>query len=218
MQLQPGLSLADVDFVLKPQVVGNELIWDLTNDPATGQPLTVGPNGITDRVIIDFSVRIDAQNANGNPYVTRATAEYNDPAYPYPGPKNSVMSAQSFYPQGRVVVYPNPFSRTKNKLIKFDNVVPGSIIQVYTVSGEGVVSLQAQEMKVYWDMKNSGGRPAGRPSPRPAGLPDRPVGPVLNDNPQFVQSVAHLVSERPLLQRAQLGSYINQEVDERLRG
>lgn len=158
MQLQPGLSLDSVDFVMQPQVIGNELIWDLTNNPSTGLPLTIGPNGTTDRIIIDFSVRINAENAGGNPYVTTAIAEYYDPAYTYPGPRNSVMSDQSFYPQGKVVVYPNPFSKSKDKTVKFDNVVPGSVVQVFTIAGESVTSLQADEMKVYWNTKNSAGQ------------------------------------------------------------
>jgi hypothetical protein len=42
--------------------------------------------------------------------------------------------------------------------LKIDNVPPGSIIQIYTIAGENVISIQAENLIAYWYGKNKYGQ------------------------------------------------------------
>jgi flagellar hook assembly protein FlgD len=59
---------------------------------------------------------------------------------------------------GDPVVYPNPYDISTGEPLIFENVVPGSLIQIYTLSGERVAAIQAPSIKVMWDGKNGMGR------------------------------------------------------------
>ena len=73
-----------------------------------------------------------------------------------------IITTMSSYAQPQTFLlmgdnYPNPFNpntAVEGKL-KFENVVPGSLITIYTLSGEVVTSLNAKErVVVKWDCTN----------------------------------------------------------------
>lgn len=82
-------------------------------------------------------------------------SDYND-AYYVVQRHPPIISNIAYYPADVPVIYPNPFwpEKAVGKKLKIDNLVPGSIIQIYTISGEIVTSLDAPDMTVYWDGKN----------------------------------------------------------------
>ena len=63
------------------------------------------------------------------------------------------------YPIGDIFVYPNPFNPNKaiGGELKIINLPIGADIQIYTISGEMVISLTAQTPIVYWKGRNSFG-------------------------------------------------------------
>ncbi len=126
--------------------------WDLS------QPLTPGKI-----VTIEFTVEIGNIIPEKLPITNRVSADYNDDHYiPSYGKHPPVTSDMSFYPIGEVVVYPNPFNpeTARDKKLKFENIIPGSVIQIFTISGEMVNTLYAQHIIAYWDGKNRYGKDA----------------------------------------------------------
>lgn len=88
--------------------------------------------------------------------VNRVTMDYNDQAFSLPAKNGPHDSQDNYYPGNIPIVYPNPFNRETagNNVLKIVNLVPGSKIQIFTVSGESVVALKADSYKAYWDGKN----------------------------------------------------------------
>ncbi len=63
------------------------------------------------------------------------------------------------YANGDIIVYPNPFNLNKaaGRELKIINLPIGADIQIYTISGELVISLTGQTPNVYWNGRNSYG-------------------------------------------------------------
>jgi uncharacterized repeat protein (TIGR01451 family) len=153
--LPAGMTYTDSPEVVQPTVAGNYLSWDLTVDPSTGQPFSLGPGQIID---IQVNVVINNIDPASMPFTDVVGVDYNDPMYtPAVGKHPPLYSQDSFYPIGDPVVYPNPYNQDSGVPLIFDNVVPGSLIQIYTLSGERVAAIQAAAIKATWNGKNTRG-------------------------------------------------------------
>ncbi|MCX8092614.1 MAG: gliding motility-associated C-terminal domain-containing protein, partial [Candidatus Goldbacteria bacterium] len=64
------------------------------------------------------------------------------------------------YPEEPIIAYPNPYKiEGGNKGIKFVNLAPNTTVQIYTISGENVISLNTLGgTRVVWDGKNKKGK------------------------------------------------------------
>jgi len=130
-----------------PVVSGNYIEWNLTGTAGTLQP--------GQSLVIQFTVTLNTYNPSNTLISNVMSVDYNDPFYNFikhPPLTSNVM----FYPIGKVEVYPNPYNpnRAINGTLKFVNVVPGTSIQIYTVSGELVDSITANDIVAYWNGKN----------------------------------------------------------------
>jgi len=131
-----------------PIVTGNYIYWDFTSSPTT---VCKGGSGLT----IEFEVEL-LRLPKDSPITNKVMCDYNDTYYFLSMRHPPVVSNIAYYPADIPVIYPNPFYPEKaiGKKLKIDNLVPGSLIHIYTVSGELVMSLDATDMTVYWDGKN----------------------------------------------------------------
>ena len=93
--------------------------------------------------------------------INTASADYNDGYYNLPEFRHpAIKSDQSFYPEGQIVVFPNPFNSATavNGTLKFANMVPGALMQIYTLTGELVYAVDiGHNVKYYWNLKNRHG-------------------------------------------------------------
>ncbi len=146
----PGeLSLVSISLpaVPTPTISGNYIAWNLTGTAGTLAP--------GQSIVVQFTVDLTSFDPAKLPVTNIMAIDYNDPFYnvtKHP----PVYSNNSFYPEGKPVVYPNPYNpnRAIGGMLKFENVVPGCSIQIYTISGELVSSIEAQGIIAYWDGKN----------------------------------------------------------------
>jgi len=124
---------------------GNYINWDLP-----GSVLNPG-----DSLTIKFTVEVISINKD-MPIANSVYVDYNDDYYVNPSRHPPLESNTAYYPSDLPVIYPNPFSSAKaiGGVLKIDNLVPGSTIQIYTLSGEIVMSLTAKNIKITWDGKN----------------------------------------------------------------
>jgi hypothetical protein len=148
---------------------GNVISWDITQvevSPGVYQPLSLKPGDPP--IEISYTVLLTQASPDKLPLVTIAAVDYNDPYYYYDYGANTngingrhppVMSSAAFYPIGKPAVYPNPFSPDADTVIHFDNVVPGSIVSIYTISGELVRDVQSPQIRTQWDGRNRFGAP-----------------------------------------------------------
>jgi uncharacterized repeat protein (TIGR01451 family) len=130
-----------------PVVSGNYIDWSLTGTAGTLQP--------GQSLIIQFTVTLNTYNPSNTLISNVMSVDYNDPFYnvvKHPALNSNVK----FYPEGKVVVYPDPYNpnRAFGGTLKFENVVPGTSIQIYTVSGELVDSIETNDIIAYWNGKN----------------------------------------------------------------
>ncbi|RLE37308.1 hypothetical protein DRJ17_06870, partial [Candidatus Woesearchaeota archaeon] len=127
------------------KVNGNYIVWDLT-----GNTLNPGKT-----IYIEFTVEITRIN-NELPIANKVSCDYNDKYYVVPDRHPPISSNIVFYPADKPVVYPNPFypREAVGGKLKFANIVPGSKIQIYTVSGEIVTAMDTNNIIAYWDGKN----------------------------------------------------------------
>jgi len=116
---------------------------------------TIDPGRV---LILDFTVKLET---NQVPYIDNSISlDYNDQRYPPElGKAPPIQSSVIQYPGIPPIAYPNPYSSgaAPDGLIKFDNIVPGSIIEIYTVSGERVAIISSPSVKVYWNRLNTRG-------------------------------------------------------------
>jgi uncharacterized repeat protein (TIGR01451 family) len=127
-----------------PAITGQYILWDFT-----GQTLAAGQ-----QMAVEFSVVISSITP-GDMIETVAGADYHDPYYSGAfGRHPPIFSYMHFYPEGQVIVVPNPYNITSNKTLKFLNIVPGSLIAIYTLSGEMVNSLDSSGIRAEWNGKN----------------------------------------------------------------
>ncbi len=126
------------------------ILWNLSGyEPAPGN-----------RIIIEFTVEIEQIITMDGLITNTVAADYNDPLWiPAIGKHPPVISNMSFYPKGKPVVYPNPFNPyiAKDGLLKFENIVPGSTVYIYTIGGELVINKNSSDTIIYWDCKNKYG-------------------------------------------------------------
>jgi len=149
--LPQGVTYAYDNTSIRPEEVDGMLVWRLPEDRV------IKPGEI---IIIEFVALLD-DFYYGGPIVNRASVEYNDPLYSEGfGTHPPVQSNQAEFPGQPVVAYPNPFNpeTAMGGLLKFAFVVPGSIIQIYTISGELVMSINTTMLRAQWDGKNYRGR------------------------------------------------------------
>jgi hypothetical protein len=127
-----------------PVVNGKFIYWDLSGN-------TLAHGG---QYSVRFTARIDSVRPDGL-IINRASTDYNDPAYTV-NRHPQVQSGISFYPEGRAVVYPNPFNpaTANGGQLKFANIVPRSRILIYTLSGEQVASITARDTVALWNGRN----------------------------------------------------------------
>lgn len=153
-ELPPQVKLAYNNFSLEPVQTGSTLTWDVSYDHL-GNPVVLQPGGM---IRIEFVIEILDPTPDMLPLINRAFTDYNDPYYIEPNRHPPVASEVSFYPIERPLVFPNPFSLSANTTVKFSNIVPGSHIQIFTISGEGVISWFANSIRQHWDGKNRYGQ------------------------------------------------------------
>ena len=139
---------------------GNVLSWDLTTDPGTGLPFVLQPS---EQISLSYTVTLMDVSPDKLPLVNTASVDYNDPHYFAGGALGKhppVTSDTTFYPEGRPMVFPNPYNPDKDGNIKFVNIVPGSSIEIFTLSGEMVRFLPASTLiRAEWDGRNRNGNP-----------------------------------------------------------
>jgi uncharacterized repeat protein (TIGR01451 family) len=107
------------------------------------------------------SVEIEVQAVvtdmhQGYPIVNIAACDYAaDPAYP-DDKIAPIFSAAAVYPLDGIAIYPNPFDPKKavGGNIKFLNIVPGSLIRLYTLSGELINNIKVNTILGLWDGRN----------------------------------------------------------------
>ncbi len=126
------------------------LLWDLNGyEPLPGN-----------KIIIEFTVEIEEIITKDGLIINTVAADFYDAFYtPSIGKHPPVFSNMSFYPKGKPVIYPNPFSKSKakNGLLKFENLIPNSKIYIYTLNGELVINKVVKEVIEFWDAKNKYG-------------------------------------------------------------
>jgi uncharacterized repeat protein (TIGR01451 family) len=144
----------DTSFTDAPLIQdGQYIAWDISYKD--GDPFILMPG---QSETISFEIEIISATITKQPIVTVAQSDYSD-GYYFPGGPNGdkhppVTTDAFFYPIDRMVVFPNPFDPAKDGTIKFDNMVPGSVIQIWTLSGELVKNIDSGLIRAYWDGKN----------------------------------------------------------------
>jgi uncharacterized repeat protein (TIGR01451 family) len=155
--LPPEVVYSDDNFTVNPVVNGQYLFWKLPDSYMLNPGETV-----------TFELHVVITNLNNGSLVANmAGVDYNDPYYGgitdgtgWVSVKHPpVFSNISFYPEGQPVVYPNPFNPAValNGRLKFNNLVPGSIVGIYTLSAEMVIIIKSNTTVVEWNGKNSSG-------------------------------------------------------------
>ena len=132
-----------------PVINGNFISWDLSSVYDFSNSFLPG----SPPIIIEFTVLIQSL-AEGHYISNRAGADYNDP-YFTAGPHPPIFSVYSYFPSEEPFVYPNPFSPGSE--VKFANLPPGALIQVFTISGEFVYAMEAAHITETWDGRNRNG-------------------------------------------------------------
>lgn len=153
-ELPPQVRLYRNAFSIEPEISGSTLTWDVSHDHL-GNPVILQPG---EMIRIEFVIEILDPTPEMLPLINRAFTDYNDPYHIGANRHPPVASEVSFYPIDRPIVYPNPFSLSANTTVKFNNIIPGSHIQIFTISGEGIISWFANSIRQHWDGKNRYGK------------------------------------------------------------
>jgi hypothetical protein len=125
------------------------LIWDLPDD------LVLLPG---QSIRIEFTVLIT--NSDGQGMISNfVSVDYNDPCYTggTAGRHPAVNSPPIEFPEEPIIPFPNPYGlgSARDGQLKFANVPPGSIITMFTISGEMVVTIDVPQVRAVWDGKNN---------------------------------------------------------------
>ncbi len=110
------------------------------------------------RVVETFSAKIDNNDAPGSEIPNNFYARYFDTATLQT--VAGLKSNTAWVTVGKdVLVYPNPFSLSGSlgRVLKFVNVEPGTTIEIRSLSGEIVTSIQAADYYATWDGRNNRG-------------------------------------------------------------
>ncbi len=151
----PGeVIFLDSSYTVPPVIDGNYITWE----PDDSFVLNPG-----EKFIIEYTVVIK-ELQEGSAIQNSAGVDYTDPYYGGVPPGTGwldqrhppVFSGICFYPSGLPLVYPNPFNPDTaiDGELKFNNIIPGSLIRIYTISGEVVEVIKARYIRVRWDGKN----------------------------------------------------------------
>jgi uncharacterized repeat protein (TIGR01451 family) len=139
---------------------GNVLSWDL--DLLSGGPYVIAPAPAGQPLIISYTVTLMDVSPSKLPLANSASVDYNDPHYIAGGALGKhppITSLTTFYPEGRPIVFPNPYNPDNDGNIKFVNIVPGSMIEIFTISGEMVKVINSNLIRAEWDGRNRNGNP-----------------------------------------------------------
>ncbi|MCX8093637.1 MAG: PA14 domain-containing protein [Candidatus Goldbacteria bacterium] len=151
--LPPEVEFLDNDFVIKPIIENGIIIWQLPED------MKLNPS---EKLIIEFRVKMNKTDGKG--FITNvACADYQDGYYNemYGNGRHPVITSNiNEYPEEPIIAYPNPYKSNGEKNgIKFANLPPSCRVQIYTVSGEMVISLDRYTgTRIIWDAKNQKGK------------------------------------------------------------
>jgi hypothetical protein len=149
-QLIDGISFKNTDFrtASAPVQTGNTVVFML-------DPSYVLPAG--GQITLDYTVTIDRITADY--FESSVVVKWNDSVFTNAQNPDKAESDVVVYPLIAPVVYPNPVSiaKAKDGKMKVANMVPQSVFVIYTITGEHVISLKAENTKIYWDMKNGNG-------------------------------------------------------------
>ncbi|MCX8092531.1 MAG: T9SS type A sorting domain-containing protein, partial [Candidatus Goldbacteria bacterium] len=150
--LPQEVTFIDNYFIVSPTIENGVLVWDLPDD------FELKPG---EKIIIEFRVRMN--NTDGQGFIKNvACIDYQDGYYndTFGNGRHPVIASNiNEYPEEPIIVYPNPFKLSDSKFIKFVNLPPNCSVQIYTLSGERVISLNIfAGSRVVWDAKNVKGR------------------------------------------------------------
>jgi uncharacterized repeat protein (TIGR01451 family) len=151
--LPPEVEFVDNDFIVKPIIENGVVIWQIPKD------MELKPG---EKLIIEFKVKISKTDGIGL-ITNTVSADYQDEYYndTFGNGRHPVITSNiNEYPEEPIIAYPNPYKISeKSKVIKFVNLPPNCTVQIYTISGEGVISLNTLAgSRVVWDGKNRNGR------------------------------------------------------------
>ena len=153
--LPAGMVFNASNSVLMPSQTGNYIFFDASKNPDS-TPFTLNPG---EQLTIQFTATLMTVDPADLPLLQVVKADYNDPYYvPSLGKHPPIKTEESFYPLGDPVVFPNPFNLDTNHKVTFDNVVPGSLIEIFTLAGEDVKAITTGITKASWDGKNRNGK------------------------------------------------------------
>jgi len=149
---------AEVEFIdsysiVKPVLENGVVIWQLPKD------MELKPG---ERIIIEFRVKMSKSDGIG--FITNtASVDYQDSYYNdiFGNGRHPVITSNiNEYPEEPIIAYPNPYKiNGESKVIKFVNLPPNCTVQIYTISGESVISLNTfTGSRVVWNGKNRKGR------------------------------------------------------------
>ncbi len=151
--LPAEVEYVDSYFVVKPIIENGVIIWEMPYE------MELKPG---ERIIIELRVKMTKTDGQG--FITNiACADYQDGYYndTFGTGRHPVITSNiNEYPEEPIIAYPNPYKiNGEGKWIKFVNIPPNSTVQIYTVSGENVISLSTQAgSRVAWDGKNKRGQ------------------------------------------------------------
>ncbi|MBN2754867.1 MAG: hypothetical protein JXR81_08415 [Candidatus Goldbacteria bacterium] len=129
---------------------GNYYYWSIS-----GTALNPGAS-----ITIRFSTRISSIKPDGI-IMNTVCADYLDPHHNTEDNRHPpVISEISYFPEGKVLVYPNPFNPATavGGNMKFINLTPDSRVEIYNLSGEHVISLHSPGVAVFWNGTNRNGQ------------------------------------------------------------
>lgn len=170
---------ADVTFTINVrnttlQSVTNLLVWDTLpvqlayNGYAAAVPPQVTGNYVTfifpvlnpgEIARIEITAKV-LHMISGHPAQNTAWCDYNDAFYAAPLKHPAISSNSVFYPADEPSIYPNPFNpdTAADNALKICNLVPGSHINIYTISAELVYTVDAVTTLEKWNAKNRYGK------------------------------------------------------------
>jgi len=153
----PGeVEFIDSYFVVQPEILDGVVIWQLPKD------MELKPG---EKMIIEYRVKMT--NTDGKGFITNTvSADYQDEYYndTFGNGRHPVITSNvNEYPEEPIIAYPNPYKISgESKGIKFANLPLNSIVQIYTISGESVITLSTLlGTRVVWDGRNSKGKEVG---------------------------------------------------------
>ena len=148
------------------RTVTNLLIWDTLpvevmylSYGGTIAPVVTGnhvsflyPSLAAGSTAVSYIVAMITSYNENTSIVNVAWCDYNDGFYASPFKHPAVFSDMCFYPGEVPVIYPNPYNpdTAVNGTLKFLNLKPGTLIQLFTVSGETVCNITTKTVLTQW--------------------------------------------------------------------